>query len=164
MNKILYIVRHAKASKEDVNIKDWERSLVESGVERANKISKALKKHNISPGKILTSHAFRALNTAIIFARVLDYPVSKIEITNDIYEKSPNHILDLIMKQDDAITSLMIFGHNPTFTDLYNLLTGDVAESLPTCCVAGIQFETDKWNKIRLKTGKCILIETEKKE
>ena len=49
----LFIVRHAKSSREETDIKDWERPLMGIGVQRANKVSKILKKKNIVPSKII---------------------------------------------------------------------------------------------------------------
>lgn len=162
MSKTLYIVRHAKASREDLNLRDWERSLIPIGVERAGKIAKTLKRKKILPDKIISSHAFRALNTAIIFALGLDYPVDEISISNDIYEKDPGTIIDLVKKQEENLSSLMIFGHNPTFTELVNSLTAENIDTLSTSAVACIKFEADNWASIQLKKGKCLFIETGK--
>lgn len=162
MSKTLYIVRHAKSSREDRELNDWERPLLETGIERANKVSKILKRKKIHPDKIISSHAFRALNTAVIFSIALDYPVDDIEISYDIYGRKPGDVLDMIMKQDDAFSSLMIFGHNPVFTDLYNLITGEKLENLSTSAVACVRFEVDKWNKIHTKKGKSMFLETGK--
>ena len=160
--KTLYIVRHAKASHNETGLKDWERPLMNIGIERANKVSDILKEKKICPDKIISSHAFRALNTAVIFAMNLNYSVNEIEITNHIYEKTPSSLLDVIKKQSNEISSLMIFGHNPTFTDLYNILSGEKLGYLSTSSVACIQFESDVWNKIHTTKGKSIFIETGK--
>ena len=119
MSKTLYLVRHAKASRIEISlIKDWERPLSEVGVERANKISTLLRRRKICPDKIISSHALRALNTAVIFSLNLNYPVNEIGISKDVYGKNFETVLELIKKQSDDISSLMIFGHNPTLTDL----------------------------------------------
>jgi phosphohistidine phosphatase len=160
--KTLYIVRHAKSCRNEAGLKDWERSLMCIGVERANKISDFLKKKKIQPDRIIASHAFRALNTAVIFALNLNYPVNKIEISCEFYGKEMSHVLDVIKKQSNKISSLMIFGHNPVLTELYNALTGEKLRNLSTSAVACIQFESDVWNKIHTKRGKNIFIETGK--
>ncbi len=162
MSKTLYIVRHAKSSREETNLKDWERPLLEIGIERANKVSRILKRKKIYPDKIISSHAFRALNTAVIFAIGLDYPADEIDISHDIYGKKPGNVIDLIKRQDNSVNSLMIFGHNPVFTDLYNLLSGEKLPNLSTSAVACIQFETENWSKIHLKKGKSMFLETGK--
>lgn len=162
MGKTLYIVRHAKSPQDAGDIKDWERPLMESGVQRANKISVILKKMGIHPDKVISSHAFRALNTAMIFARNIGYPAEKIEISYDIYEKSAKELVRFINTQNDDIASIMLFGHNPGFTDLYNLLSSEKIENLPTSAVAGLLFETENWGKIQLKKGKILFLETGK--
>lgn len=160
--KTLYIVRHAKASRNETGLKDWERSLINTGIERANKVSNFLKMKKICPDKIISSHAFRALNTAVIFAANLDYPMNDIEISSDFYEKDSSSVLEVIKKQNNKISSLMIFGHNPVWTELYNILSEKTLLHLSTSAVACIQFESDAWNKIRTTRGKSIFIETGK--
>jgi len=160
--KTLYIVRHAKSSHNEIGIRDWERPLMDVGIERANKISGILKKKIICPDKIISSHAFRALNTAVVFAKNLDYPVNEIEICSDLYEKRPSDVVNVIQKQSNKISTLMIFGHNPVFTNLYNDLAGEKLENLSTSAVACVQFETDDWGKIHTKRGKSIFVETGK--
>lgn len=162
MAKTLYIVRHAKASQDKTGIRDWERPLLNAGIERANKVSSLLKQKKIVPGKIISSHALRALNTALLFAVRLEYPLDQIEISNDIYEKEPKELLDLIKEQKDDTSSLMIFGHNPEFTALVAFLSGDTSMYMNTSAVACLEFETGKWSKIQPKTGKILFLETGK--
>ena len=143
-------------------IQDWERPLLEEGIRRANKVAGILKKKNVLPGKIISSHAVRALSTAMIFAINLGYPADKIEISQSVYGKTPETVFNLIKKQGKDITSLMIFGHNPTFTDLCNLLTGDFLAHLSTSAVACLQFEAENWAKIQTKKGQILFLETGK--
>ena len=88
--------------------------------------------------------------------------MNKIEISQNIYGRKTGDILELIKKQNDNVSSLMIFGHNPVFTDLYNLLSGERLENLSTSAVACIQFETENCGKIDSKTGKTIFLEAGK--
>ena len=157
---MLYIVRHAKSSHNEFGLKDWERPLNEVGIERANRVSNSLRARKICPDKIISSYAFRALNTAVIFALNLDYPVDEIELSNDFYGKKPSSVLAVLKKQNNDISSLMIFGHNPCLTDLYNDLAEETLEHLSTSSVACIQFESEVWNKIDTKRGKRIFLET----
>ena len=160
--KTLYIVRHAKASQNITGLKDWERPLMSMGIERANKISGILKKKKTYPDKIISSHAFRAINTAIIFAKNLEYPVNNIEITTGFYGNNSSDIIDIISEQSNEISSLMVFGHNPVWTELYNILSEEKLAHLSTSAVCYIQFEMDDWNKILTKKGKSVFVETGK--
>lgn len=160
--KTLYIVRHAKASKDMVGIADWQRPLNEAGIDRATLVSKILKRKNIHPDKMISSHAFRALNTAVIFSLNLDYPLNKIEVTLNIYEKPLNNLLELIKNQDNTLASLMIFGHNPFFTELYNYLTGNTLLNLPAASAACVTFDENEWKKIGKGKGKISFLQLDK--
>ncbi len=88
------------------DVYDWERPLTEDGVERAKKVAKDLKAKKIMPDKIVSSYAFRALNTAVLFAITLKYPTAGIEINQHIYEKRAYaDILDMCFA--NRITSLI---------------------------------------------------------
>jgi len=160
--KTIYLVRHAKASRDEKGINDWERPLTVTGIYRAQKIAKKLSDKKILPGRILSSHAFRSLNTALIFAINLRYPVSALEISSSLYEKKASDILDMLKKQDDNITSIMLFGHNPSISDLCNHLTRKKSKDLPTSAVTCIQFKTEKWGDIAKFAGKIVFTETGK--
>jgi phosphohistidine phosphatase len=156
--KTLYLVRHAKASWEE-NVHDWERPLTETGVERAHRVAKILRTKKIKPDKIISSYAFRALNTAVIFALDLKYPATTIEVSQSIYEKRAIDILDMLRKQDDKHNIIMIFGHDPAITELYNMLTRKLLLKLSTSSTAGIQFNITRWKDLGNSIGKTLFIE-----
>jgi phosphohistidine phosphatase len=159
--KTLYLVRHAKASWED-DVHDWERSLTEAGIERAGKVANLLKAKKVHPDKIISSYAFRALNTAVIFALQLRYPINEIVISQNIYEKRAIDILDMLRKQDDKLNSIMLFGHDPAITELYNMLTRKMLLKISTSTAAAIEFTLDHWKGLGSKTGKTIFLESGK--
>jgi len=159
--KTLYLVRHAKASWED-NVHDWERPLTQEGVERAEKVSRLLKSKKIKPDLIVSSYAFRALNTAVIFALQLRYTVNDIVISQHIYEKRAIDILDMLRKQDDKLKSIMIFGHDPAITELYNMLTRKILLKISTASTASIEFGITQWKDMGSQAGKTLFIESGK--
>lgn len=156
--KTLYLVRHAKASW-DEHVSDWERPLTQAGVERAHKVAKLLKSKKIKPDKIISSYAFRALNTAVIFAIDLKHPAAAIEVSQHIYEKRAIDILDLLRKQDDKHDIIMLFGHDPSITELYNMLTRKLLLKLSTASAAGIEFNIKQWKSLGSSVGKTLFIE-----
>jgi phosphohistidine phosphatase len=160
--KTIYLVRHAKASRDKKGLKDWERSLTVDGVRRAQKVAKKLYSKKVLPKRMASSYAFRSLNTAIIFATTLRIPVSSIEIYSSLYEKKASDIINMLKKQDDSVESLMLFGHNPSISDICNRLTRKKNKELPTSAVACIQFKATKWSDIGKFAGKLIFIESGK--
>jgi phosphohistidine phosphatase len=160
--KTLILVRHAKASHDPEWETDWERPITESGMERAKKVAERLKHKQILPGKIISSQAFRALNTAMIFAMNLDYPTAGIEINLNLYGNRARDILEMLKNQEDKFNSLMIFGHNPSISDLCNLLTGADGSDFSTSAAGCIKFQINSWKDLDEKSGKLKFIETGK--
>ncbi len=157
--KTIYLVRHAKASRDEKGINDWERPLTVTGIYRAQKIAQKLNKKKILPGRMISSYAFRSLNTALIFAINMRYPVAALEISPSLYEKKASDILDMLKKQDDSISSIMVFGHNPSISDLCNLITKKKSEDLPTSAVTAIQFNIANWAELSKTKGKITFTE-----
>jgi phosphohistidine phosphatase len=146
--KVLHVVRHAKSAWDDDGIADIDRSLKPRGIRNAYEISRKLKLNNICPQKIITSPADRALHTAVIFARVFEYPLALMEISNVLYASSTEKILDLIRDLPENQKSLMIFGHNPEFTETVNHFLKAPIDNIPTAGVVTLKFSTADWKGI----------------
>lgn len=160
--KHLYLVRHAKSSWDDHTLSDLERPLNKRGKRDAPFMGKLLKKLKVNPDLILSSPAERAISTAKIFAEELDYPKKKILVYDDIYESSPGEILNVISEAGEENKSIMVFGHNPSFSSLAFLLTNSPV-NMPTCSIAAIEFNLNSWSDIEPNTGKLIFFEYPKK-
>ena len=148
--KVLYIVRHAKSSWDHPGLPDYKRPLIKSGVVRTEKIIDHLKSQQANPGLIISSHAVRARETAVMIAAGLSYPESSIRIEEKIYSGNEDDILDMIFGIDNNIDQLMLVGHNPTFTSLASSFLNTPMDWLPTSGVVCIEFKTDKWENILL--------------
>lgn len=146
--KILHVVRHAKSSWDYDGTADIDRTLKSKGIRNAYAVSRKLKLTSLIPEKVITSPANRALHTAVIFARVFEFPLSKIVINNVLYESSADKILDLVRKLEDDCMSVMIFGHNPDFTDLVNKFLKSPIGNLPTSGAVTLRFNSETWDEI----------------
>jgi phosphohistidine phosphatase len=146
--KILFIVRHGKSSWDYPAVSDIDRSLKERGIKDAYDMAKRVLKKAYVPECIISSPALRALHTAIIFSRVLGFPVDEIIINQDLYLSEADKILSVITATDDSLKSLMVFGHNPGFTELVNYLSELDIDNLPTSGVVILRFNTEKWKGI----------------
>jgi phosphohistidine phosphatase len=153
-HKVLFIVRHAKSSWDYDNIADIDRPLKLKGIKTAYEIARNLKLKNDLPELIITSPANRAIHTALIFARVFEIPGSLIRIDEGFYDEFVDYYLHQIKKTDESVNSLMVFGHNPGFTELANSLLPQVLNDLPTAGTVKIEFTVDSWEKIDRETVK----------
>jgi phosphohistidine phosphatase len=146
--KTIYFVRHAKASWDFPELSDIQRPLLDVGKKRTKKIIKFLLEKGIVPELILSSPAVRAFETAKLLAAGLHYPEDTIKIAMSIYHGDVEHILNDIFALPNATSSVMIVGHNPVITHLVNLFATPGVSLLPTSGLAGISFDTDKWEKV----------------
>lgn len=150
--KELTIVRHGKSEWDNGILSDIDRTLKFRGVNDAYLMAQHIASANIKPELIISSNAARAMHTASIFGRVLKIESSKIILNENIYLTSPNTVLEIIKSTSNNINSLMVFGHNPTFTDIANKFLPEPIDNLPTTGLAWFKFETNEWNEItRLK-------------
>ncbi len=148
MNKVLHVVRHAKSSWDNDGIADIDRTLKPKGIRNAYETARKLKLINCMPDMIISSPANRALHTAIIFARVFEYPLENLKINNILYEFSKDHILDFVKDYDNSKNSLMLFGHNPDITNLVNYFIKKSVNEIPTSGVTTLMFSCDTWKNI----------------
>ena len=146
--KKLYLIRHAKASWEMPGLADSDRPLIPKGVKRTQLIVDFLLTKNTTVDLIVSSPAVRAYETAKIIAAGLGYPVAKIKTERKIYDGFYDRILDVVYSTPDNAESLMIFGHNPTITQLANLFLHPGIDNMPTTGVVCLSFDTDKWVSI----------------
>jgi len=143
--KTLYIVRHAKSSWDHQGLADHERPILEKGIKRTELVSDYLVDNSYTVDLMISSHAVRALQTASIIAKGLTYPEENIQISKSIYHGNIDSVFDQLYELPDEIDSVMIFGHNPTFTSLANYFLPSKIDWLPTSAVVCIKFDTDKW-------------------
>lgn len=145
--KTLYLVRHAKSSKDDPSLADRDRPLADSGRKDAPKMGKRLAKRGVKPDLLVSSPALRALTTAQLIAGEIGYELKNIVVDDRLYESSPDGLLSVVRALDKKIDGVMLFGHNPEFTELAHRLSSDIA-AMPTCAIAEFRFDTKKWSDV----------------
>ncbi len=161
--KKLYLARHAKSSWDYPELNDFERPLNKRGNRDAPLMGKILKEMDFNPDLILSSPALRAYSTARIIAEEIDYPLEKIETSEMLYEYGTKEAINLIQSVNDGVSSLIIFGHNPTLTQLNNYFCNNHIGNIPTCGISAIEFNVDSWRKIEHESGSHLFFEFPKK-
>lgn len=151
--KRLVIIRHGKSSWDHPELKDHHRPLKQRGVNNAFSIASKLIELDIKPNLCLSSPAVRALDTAIIIATNMAYPLDKIVTNRAIYEASVATLLQVLSEVDNQHQTVFLFGHNPGFTALANALQEEQLANLPTCGTIAIDLEMDSWSEITSAKG-----------
>jgi phosphohistidine phosphatase len=145
--KTLFLIRHAKSSWNDPALPDKDRPLGDRGRRDARKMGKRLAKRDVKPDLILSSPARRALKTARIIAKKLDYKLKDIVVDNRLYAGAVNDLLNVIHKLGDKPERVMLFGHNPELTEFAHRLSSEITH-MPTCAVAEFPFKAKSWSHI----------------
>lgn len=152
--KLLYIVRHAKSDWGNADLPDIDRPLNERGYRDAHAMGEWLDKNGHTPELMISSPAVRALSTALIFARKLQYPADLIEIKSRIYESAPSTISDIVSNLPQKLKKVMLFGHNPTLTAVAGELSGIPFDNIPTCGIVCVKFDAPTWaNAVEVSGG-----------
>jgi phosphohistidine phosphatase len=161
--KTLTIVRHAKSSWEDTNLRDRERPLNKRGKRDAPEMGRRIQEAGIRPSLILASPAVRAWKTAKAIADAINYPREFLQKEEALYLASVDRILDVIVAQDNNFNNLLIVGHNPGFTEFANFLVPGLTHNLPTAGVVSVEIEQDDWSLYESPAAKLILHDWPKK-
>ncbi len=146
--KTLYIVRHAKSSWDHPGLDDHERPILDKGQKRTKLVGDYLLENEQNVDLLISSHAVRARQTASIIADILNYPEENIRISSQIYHSDIDSLFDLLYELPDEVSSVMLFGHNPTFTSFANYFKQKKIDWLPTSAIVCIEFDTEKWENI----------------
>lgn len=142
------MIRHGKSSWEDPSLDDHDRPLLPTGIKKTRRIADFLAGKKIQPGLILSSSAVRAFETAVIIAPATGYPVEKIKKSKALYHASADQVFDEIFSIDNSIDTVLLFGHNPTFTYFVNRFVDPPLENLPTSGAVSLVYDCDKWENI----------------
>jgi phosphohistidine phosphatase len=153
--KRLIFIRHGKAEDDSHEISDFERSLTLKGKVVSRLMARKLVEKEKSPGLIITSPAFRALETALIFAGEFGIDPGEIVLNSSLYSgmniQNLPGILSVISEETVTVT---MFGHNPSFTEIANTLSREGCDLIPKSAIVCISFNISTWSEIGRNIGK----------
>lgn len=159
----LWVLRHAKAASESPDGKDHSRPLTKRGRAQAEATRRFLDRRRADgapvPRLVITSSATRAVQTSEAVLPGLSTEVM-LEVERDLYEADADDVIDRLRRVEEDVGSVMVVGHNPTFSDLVQLLLSDRSkdakrrvESFPTCALAHIAIAGNDWGGLRPASG-----------
>jgi phosphohistidine phosphatase len=157
-------MRHAKSSWKDVRLRDRERPLNKRGKRDAPEMGRRIAASGVRPSLILSSPALRAWNTAKAVADALNYPREFLQKEDALYLASVERILDVIVSQDNRFNNIMLFGHNPGFTEFANFLVPGLTANLPTAGVVSVEIDQDDWSLYERPSTNLLLHDWPKKQ
>jgi len=153
--RLIYLLRHAKSSWADPDLRDFERPLAPRGKRALKKMRQYMELADVEPDIILCSSAARARQT---LAGILPAFDEGVPITFDrrIYSLGVRGLLNRLRQLPDDPSSVMLIGHNPGMQALaLDLIAGgderavaQMQEKFPTGALATLVWRGRKWAEI----------------
>jgi phosphohistidine phosphatase len=154
--KTLYLVRHAKAINRNKPVLDFERSLRNRGSSDARRMAQYVKQHGPAPDVIVSSPAYRAIETARLFAETFNYRIADITTDETIYddaEGSDDTLLHIVQALQCSHQTALMVGHDPLFSTFAHFLNHAFTDWLPTCGVVCFTFDVHSWVEVTQNRG-----------
>lgn len=127
-NKLIWLLRHARADSGDGDMDDIDRPLSHEGRQQAMRIGEWMQQHDLRPNVLISSPAVRARQTTELVCRPLGFDMNNVYFDPGLYLASRNDLIEIMAAQSLQEGSIMLVGHNP---GLEELLTWLCHEPLP---------------------------------
>lgn len=147
MSKTLILFRHGKSDWEASFNRDHDRPVAERGRRAAQTMGRWLAIAHRVPDLAITSSAVRA-KTTLDLAMTAGQWACATQVTSDLYEATVAGVLGVVQQQPDTYQSLMLVGHEPTWSDTLGTLIGGGAVRMPTATMACLSFEVEHWAQV----------------
>ena len=140
----LVLLRHGKSSWRDLSLADTDRPLKKRGRRQSAEVAYALEAWGWEPDLIVSSHALRAQQTASLVKETLALDV-EIVVTDSLYACRTWDVLQEIASLPDTAPTCLLVGHNPTWEDVVECLTGKEVK-LRTADAALMTLDAPHWS------------------
>ncbi len=153
--KRLLMLRHAKSDWEADYDADHDRPLAGRGRKAARAMGLFIAQTHLVPELAITSSARRADSTLKLAMEAGDWKCP-VESTPRLYGAGTADVLELLAEQSDK-ESILIVGHEPTWSAVVHTLTG-ASVRMATATLVAIDFELRSWSSIRPNAGELALV------
>lgn len=154
--KTLFLLRHAKSSWDEPELRDFERPLAERGINDIKKMGIRFREQGREVQCVISSPAVRAKTTAMLFAREIGFPRDEIVANPELYFAGTSMFLKAASLLDEHFDSAMLVGHNPAITEFVNEMGNDYIENIPTSGLVELSLPIEHWSDIDYGIGELI--------
>ena len=156
--KKVFLLRHCEAYQFQDEVSDYDKSLNDVGIEDSKVLNKWFDDNNILLDCIITSSAYRTLQTAKnVFVNYKDKIIEK----KNLYLCNSIEIIKELKSLNNSYQDVVLIGHEPSISESLKYLTINYRPDLrdvltkpyPTGGIAILYFDLAKWDDIDEKTG-----------
>lgn len=162
--KTLFLLRHAKSSWADPDLKDFERPLSARGAKDVPVMADRFLQRHSAVDCIICSPATRTKTTAKLFAKHIRYPLDDIVSNPELYFAGAPMFLKATRLVDDDVNSAMLIGHNPAITEFVNEMANAEIINIPTCGLVELSLPIENWADVKMGDATIIIYDYPKKQ
>lgn len=151
--KSVVLLRHGKSDWAADDGQDLARPLAERGRRSAAAVGRFLTAVGQVPDLVLCSPAVRARQTVDLASEAGAWACS-VEICENLYAGDLSEIIGVLTTQSNDMGAVMLVGHEPTSSRLMADLIGGGRHRMPTAGLAGVEFDTDRWDHVGSGRGR----------
>ncbi len=153
--KTILLFRHGKSDWGADGATDEDRPLARRGRKAAASMGALLRRLDQVPDRVLTSPAVRARDTVERAARAGRWSCP-IEVVPAFYGGGPADVLQRVREEADETSSLLLTGHEPTWSQLASELIGGGTVRFPTAALFRADFEGESWTSVAPGRGSLV--------
>ena len=161
--RTIILLRHAKSSRDDPALDDFDRPLAPRGRRALAAVTAMLRRRKTAPDLVLCSSAMRTRETLRGIASGLGGEPALV-YEKRLYLASATKLLERLREIDDAVATVLLIGHNPGLQRLALLLAGRgehealarLAEKFPTAALAELSFPGKRWSELGAGSGELL--------
>lgn len=161
--KTLYMLRHAKSSWDDPELKDFERPLAKRGLNDLPVMAERFKSRGGELDYLVCSPAVRTKTTAQMWAKEIGFPSDEVGSNPELYFAGSNMLLKAASLVDDECAAAMLVCHNPAITEFVNEMANSEIDNIPTCGLVELRLPIDSWADIEFGSAELIEFDYPKK-
>lgn len=153
--KTLLVMRHAKSGWDASYGGDHERPLNPRGVKAARHMGRHLASVDLIPDLVVSSTAVRARTTAELAFEAGDWG-AEIRLEPGFYGAHVEGVLEIV-SAIEAVSRLMVVGHQPTWGSLVARLAGEPVD-VRTATVAVVALSIESWEAVATAHGSLVAV------
>ena len=162
--KTLFIMRHAKSSWDEPEMKDFARPLAARGLEDIPTMAARFTQRAGVLDAIVCSPARRTEDTARLFAEQIGLTTDRVSCNSELYFAGAPMLLRAVSLFDDTWQAAMLVGHNPAITDFVNSLAVLEIDSVPTAGLLQFELDVARWSEVTLGAAQLIEFDFPKRQ
>jgi phosphohistidine phosphatase len=155
--KTLLLLRHGKAARQAADGIDHSRPLAPRGQQASRLVGRFLTASQQIPDLVLASTAVRAVETAQLAAEAGGWRAPH-KTSRDLYLAASDTLLARIQELSDDFATVLLVGHEPTWSTAVSRLTGGSRVRFPPGTLARVDLPTPRWRDVAFDRADLVFL------